>query len=242
MEVHCPIRDPSWWSRPGRKTPGNGPPRPKPMGPATAAIPGSGGLPCSISSPGNRCGGPGTSPAHPRGRLHRTAVIGSAWTRARASATGSPRRRGAVTGGTEVLARLQPGTAARPPEIRAVEGTTRDARSWAEALCAVLGAPGSQAGAATFLSRGTDEDSSAVRAGISASSTASKRTRDHQSSPSPATTRPTSRRVATPGAGGGAQLRGAHHRRRDPLSKRRHLIHASTDYRRASRRAPAAGP
>ena len=92
------------------------------------------------------------------------------------------------TGGTEVLA---PDFSRVPPHAREIEllvegDDPATLRSWAEALCAealcpealcpeaqcaeVLGAPGPQAGAATFLSRGTDEDAlGVVRAfGISA--------------------------------------------------------------------------
>lgn len=92
------------------------------------------------------------------------------------------------TGGTEVLA---PDFSRVPPHAREIElliegDDTARLRSWAEALCAealctealgaeapgaeVLGAPGPRAGAATFLSRGTDEDAlGVVRAfGISA--------------------------------------------------------------------------
>jgi hypothetical protein len=82
------------------------------------------------------------------------------------------------TGGTEVLA---PDFSRVPPHAREIELLIEGddpavLRSWAEALCAealgaeVLGAPGPRAGAATFLSRGTDEDAlGVVRAfGISA--------------------------------------------------------------------------
>ncbi len=77
------------------------------------------------------------------------------------------------TGGTEVLA---PDFSRVPPHAREIEllvegDDPATLRSWAEALCGeVLGAPGPQAGAATFLSRGTDEDAlGVVRAfGISA--------------------------------------------------------------------------
>jgi hypothetical protein len=82
------------------------------------------------------------------------------------------------TGGTEVLA---PDFSRVPPHAREIEllvegDDPATLRSWAEALCAealcaeVLGAPGPQAGAPTFLSRGTDEDAlGVVRAfGISA--------------------------------------------------------------------------
>ena len=87
------------------------------------------------------------------------------------------------TGGTEVLA---PDFSRVPPHAREIEllvegDDPATLRSWAEALCAealcaeaqcteVLGVPGPQAGAATFLSRGTDEDAlGVVRAfGISA--------------------------------------------------------------------------
>lgn len=92
------------------------------------------------------------------------------------------------TGGTEVLA---PDFSRVPPHAREIEllvegDDPATLRSWAEALCAealcpealcpeaqcaeALGAPGPQAGAATFLSRGTDEDAlGVVRAfGISA--------------------------------------------------------------------------
>ena len=74
------------------------------------------------------------------------------------------------TGGTEVLA---PDFSRVPPHAREsellVEGDDPvTLRSWAEARCAealgagVPGAPGPQAGAATFLSRGTDEDALGV--------------------------------------------------------------------------------
>jgi hypothetical protein len=82
------------------------------------------------------------------------------------------------TGGTEVLA---PDFSRVPPHAREIEllvegDDPATLRSWAEALCAealcaeVLGAQGPQAGAPTFLSRGTDEDAlGVVRAfGISA--------------------------------------------------------------------------
>jgi len=69
------------------------------------------------------------------------------------------------TGGTEVLA---PDFSRVPPHAREIELLVEGddpvtLRSWAEARCAeVLGAPGPQAGAATFLSRGTDEDALGV--------------------------------------------------------------------------------
>jgi hypothetical protein len=76
-------------------------------------------------------------------------------------------------GGIEVLA---PDFGAVPPHAREiellVEGDDPAAlRAWAEIRCAeALGAPGPRAGAATFLSRGTDEDALGVVAafGISA--------------------------------------------------------------------------
>ena len=77
------------------------------------------------------------------------------------------------TDGIEVLA---PDFGRVPPHAREIELLIEGAdpvalRSWAEARCAgALGAPGPRAGAATFLSRGTDEDAlGVVRAfGISA--------------------------------------------------------------------------
>ncbi len=77
------------------------------------------------------------------------------------------------TAGIEVLA---PDFSRVPPHAREIEllvegDEPAELRSWAEARCAeVLGGPGPQARAATFLSRGTDEDAlGVVRAfGISA--------------------------------------------------------------------------
>jgi hypothetical protein len=79
------------------------------------------------------------------------------------------------TGGTEVLA---PDFSRVPPHAREIELLVEGddpvtLRSWAEARCSealgaealgagVPGAPGPQAGAATFLSRGTDEDALGV--------------------------------------------------------------------------------
>jgi hypothetical protein len=74
------------------------------------------------------------------------------------------------TAGTEVLA---PDFSRVPPHAREIELLVEGddpvtLRSWAEARCAealgaeVPGAPGPRAGAATFLSRGTDEDALGV--------------------------------------------------------------------------------